>query len=83
MNNRNQPSNHTGAHAAAPSNYLNVFTVEEYESNGKKAKRWTKIGAAFPHKEGTGFSIEMRALPIDGRLVVLPPDTDDSTRNNT
>jgi hypothetical protein len=61
---------------------LNVFTVEEYESNGKTAKKWTRIGAAFPHKEGLGFSIEPKAFPIDGRLVVLPPDTDDSTGRN-
>jgi hypothetical protein len=61
--------------------YLNVFTVEEYESNGKAGKRWTKIGAAFPHKEGPGFSIELKAFPVDGRTVVLPPDNDDN-RNN-
>jgi hypothetical protein len=60
-----------------PLTYLNVFTVEEYESNGKTGEKWTKIGAAFPHKEGLGFSIELKAFPIDGRLVVLPPDTDD------
>jgi hypothetical protein len=57
--------------------YLNVFTVEEFETNGKKANRWTKIGAAFPHKDGIGFSIELKAFPIDGRLVDLPPDSDD------
>ena len=61
---------------AAPT-YLNAFTVEEYESNGKTGKRWTKIGAAFPHKEGIGFSIELKAVPLDGRLVILPPDTTD------
>jgi len=61
---------------------LNVFTVEEYEINGKTAKKWTRIGAAFPHKEGTGFSIELKAFPIDGRLVVLPPDTDDGNSRN-
>ena len=48
----------------------NVFTVEEYERDGKTQKRWTKIGAAFPHKEGIGFSIELKAFPIDGRLLV-------------
>ena len=63
------------------STYLNVFTVEEYERDGKTQKRWTKIGAAFPHKEGIGFSIELKAFPIDGRLVVLPPDNDDSRSN--
>jgi hypothetical protein len=84
MNNRNQPQT---ARATAPAEstaptYLNVFTVEEYESNGKTGKRWTKIGAAFPHKEGVGFNIELKAFPVDGRLVVLPPDTDDSNGRN-
>jgi hypothetical protein len=64
------------AEATAPT-YLNVFTVEEYESNGKTQKRWTKIGAAFPHKDGVGFNIELKAFPVDGRLVALPPDPDD------
>jgi hypothetical protein len=61
---------------------LNVFTVEEYESNGKTQKKWTKIGAAFPHKEGSGFSIELRAFPIDGRLVGLSPDTDEGNNRS-
>ena len=61
---------------------INVFTVEEYESNGKTQKKWTKIGAAFPHKEGSGFSIELRAFPIDGRLVVLSPDTDEGNNRS-
>jgi hypothetical protein len=60
--------------------HLNVFTVEEYENNGKTQKRWTRIGAAFPHKEGLGFNIELKALPMDGRLVVLPPDPDDRSK---
>jgi hypothetical protein len=82
MNNRNQQTARGPAPAEAPAHtYLNVFTVEEYESNGKTGKKWTKIGAAFPHKE-IGFSIELRAFPIDGRLVVLPPDTDDGNSRN-
>ena len=77
MNNRNQTqTNRTSAPAATPATttYLNVFTVEEYERDGKTQKRWTKIGAAFPHKEGPGFSIELQAFPVNGRLVLLPPD---------
>jgi len=27
--------------------------------------------------DGIGFSIELQAFPLDGRLVALPPDTDD------
>jgi hypothetical protein len=86
MNNRNQNQAQTRIPVepgpAATPTYLNVFTVEEYENNGKTGKKWTKIGAAFPHKEGLGFSIELRAFPIDGRLVVLPPDTDDNNSRN-
>jgi hypothetical protein len=79
----NQQTARVPAPAEAPAlTYLNVFTVEEHESNGKTAKKWTKIGAAFPHKEGIGFSIELKAFPIDGRLVVLPPDTDDGNSRN-
>jgi len=85
MNNRNQQqANRTPAPAQqslpAPATYLNVFTVEEYESNGKTQKKWTRIGAAFPHKEGIGFSIELKAFPVDGRLVVLPPDTEERSK---
>jgi hypothetical protein len=84
MNNRNQQTARTPAPAETPAlTYLNVFTVEEYESNGKTQKKWTRIGAAFPHKEGLGFSIELKAFPIDGRLVVLPPDTDEGNGRNS
>lgn len=83
MNNRNQQTARVPAPTETPTlTYLNVFTVEEFESSGKTQKKWTRIGAAFPHKEGLGFSIELKAFPIDGRLVVLPPDTDDNNGRN-
>lgn len=53
--------------------YLNVFTVEEYEKDGEAARNWTKVGVAFPHKDGSGFNIQLRALPTDGKLVLFPP----------
>jgi hypothetical protein len=65
-----------------PANHLFAYAVEEYEtSNGKKAKTWTRIGAAFPHRDGTGLSVQLRAMPLDGRIVLLPPDGDDTNRN--
>jgi hypothetical protein len=86
MNNRNPAQRSMVPSAPAPTpaqtpTYLNVFTVEEYERDGKPQKRWTKIGAAFPHKEGIGFSIELKAVPLDGRLVILPPDNSDDRSN--
>jgi hypothetical protein len=58
-----------------PANHLVAYAVEEYDvGNGRKAKTWTRIGAAFPHRDGTGFNIQLRAFPLDGRIVLLPPD---------
>jgi hypothetical protein len=66
-------TNHT-----APAHHLFAYTVEEYDAaNGRKAKTWTRIGIAFPHQNGPGLTVQLRALPLDGRLVLLPPDSDD------
>lgn len=54
-------------------NHLNVFVVEEFEGKNGKARSWIKVGAAFPTRDGTGFTLELRAIPLDGRLVILPP----------
>lgn len=68
--------------------YLNAFTVEEFEANAggkgaKPARRWTKIGVAFPHKDGAGYNIELKALPLDGRVILLPPDQDEASEKTT
>ena len=61
-------------------NHLFAYTVEEYDAgNGKKAKTWTRIGVAFPHQNGPGFSVQLRALPLDGRIVLLPPDGEEKS----
>ena len=36
--------------AAPNTTHMNVFTVEEYESNGKSGKHWTKIGAVLTRR---------------------------------
>ncbi len=62
----------------SPGAYLNVFSVREFEGGtGQKGKSWTKVGAAFPHKDAAGFNIELNLLPLDGRLVALPPLEED------
>jgi hypothetical protein len=64
----------------APSpTYLNVFTVDEYTRGEETARSWTKIGVAFPHHEGSGFNVELKAFPRDGKLVILPPDSKEET----
>ncbi|WP_346658407.1 hypothetical protein [Bradyrhizobium sp. 134] len=34
---------------------------------------WTKIGAAWEHKDGKGFNILLTAMPLNGRLVIRQP----------
>ncbi len=49
---------------------FDVFTVQE---RGKgKDDWWTKIGGAWNNKDGGGISIDLQALPLTGRLVLLP-----------
>ena len=54
---------------------LIAYSVRERE--GLKAI-WTKIGAAWPHGTGAGFTIQLDALPLDGRVVLTEPKADDA-----
>ena len=43
-----------------------------YSVTGKEPQAyWTNIGSAWSHKNGEGFSIELTALPLNGRIVLL------------
>jgi hypothetical protein len=58
--------------------YLNVLIVDQFETaSGRTVRNWTKVGVAFPHAEGGGFNIELKAFPRDGKLVVLPPQAEE------
>lgn len=54
---------------------LYAFAVKN-RGRGRSAI-WTRIGAAWPHSEGEGLSIELEAFPVDGRLVLIPPKNDE------
>ncbi len=45
---------------------------------------FTRIGAAWKHKDGVGLNIECAAWPIDGKMVLFPPkaDTEESEQTN-
>jgi hypothetical protein len=57
--------------------HLEAFAFRE----DKRRTYWTRIGAAFPNKNGEGFSILLDAMPAsrDGRytIVVRPPKAKD------
>jgi hypothetical protein len=54
------------------------FVVEEREE-GRKAY-WTRIGSAWPHKDGKGFNVQLSALPASGGRIVLREFMESETR---
>lgn len=59
---------------------LEVFVVTERpdanSSTGQKSF-WTRVGVAWPMKNGTGYTVNLDALPANGKLVMMPPKDDD------
>ena len=41
--------------------------------NSKKRGVWTRVGAAWAHKDGKGFNIMLDVMPLDGRLSLREP----------
>lgn len=40
---------------------------------GHDESYWTRIGAAWAHADGKGFSIQIETLPLDGRIALRLP----------
>jgi hypothetical protein len=36
--------------------------------DGKDKGFWTRIGAAWQHKDGKGFNVQLDVVPLDGRI---------------
>ncbi len=36
---------------------------------------WTRIGAAWATKDGKGFTIQLNAIPLDGKIVLRVPES--------
>ena len=46
-----------------------------YQVRGRKDQSgfFDRIGAAWPNKNGTGFNIQLDAVPLSGRITLLVP----------
>lgn len=56
---------------AAPQPAFKVWQIEE--GTGHRKPFWREVGAAFPAKNGKGYDLKLRAIPISGRLYLGPP----------
>ena len=57
------------------SNVFDVVGLTEYEDrkSGEKKTRYTRLGVAFPLKDGSpGMTVRLDALPVSGNLIIKP-----------
>jgi len=52
-----------------------VYTVRD--GGEKQNDYWTKIGVAFAHNDGKGFSVILDAVPLDGKLTIRHAESKD------
>jgi hypothetical protein len=43
-----------------------VYHVRENDDKGY----WTRIGAAWAHKDGKGFNVQIETVPLSGRITL-------------
>lgn len=58
-----------------------AFVVEERGEGNDADAFWTRVGSAWPHKDGKGLNIVLSALPVNGRIVLREYDDDDATED--
>jgi hypothetical protein len=49
---------------------------------GKKDSFWTKIGAAWAHNDGNGFSIQLDSVPTDGKITLRKKSDKKASQGN-
>lgn len=42
--------------------------VAYHVRDGKNGSFWTRIGTAWQHADGKGFSVQLEVAPLDGRI---------------
>lgn len=65
----------TPAPAAAPEPKAPDFIASHVSNRGDKAF-WTKVGAAWFHRDRKGLSLQLEVVPINGRIVLRTPIDD-------
>lgn len=59
-----------------------AITEKTNERTGEKKTHFTRIGAAFPTKDGSGWMVYLDALPTSGKLMLKPPREDNGRRGD-
>ena len=59
----------TNQSVPATSNAPSHVAYQVRDRKGAKSI-FTRIGAAWPHKDGNGFNIQLDAVPLDGKVTL-------------
>ena len=46
------------------------FTAYQVKTDRDEKSHFTKVGAAFAHKDGKGHTVTLDAMPVDGKIVL-------------
>ena len=51
-------------------------------TNRSEKSYWNKVGAAWAHKDGKGYTLQLETCPINGRIVLRLPLEDAPQADN-
>jgi hypothetical protein len=63
----------TPTETAPPAKKKPSHVAYQVRDTGQGKGYWTRIGAAWTNRDGS-FSVQLEALPLDGRLVLRVPE---------
>ena len=69
--------NHTPNQATNAPDYLAWHVTQRGEKS-----YWNKVGAAWVHKDGKGYTLQLDTCPINGRIVLRLPLEDAPQADN-
>lgn len=49
------------------------FIAYHVRDKGEDDSFWSRIGAAWPHADGKGFTVQIDTIPLDGRITLRIP----------
>lgn len=53
-----------------------AYIAHSVRDAGDGKSYWNRVGVAWANKNGKGFVLQLEAVPLDGRVVLVPPSND-------
>ncbi|MEM0929596.1 MAG: hypothetical protein AAGI89_09925 [Pseudomonadota bacterium] len=77
--NEERPREVAGAPKVRPSHI--AYQVDQ---GSDEKSYFSRVGAAFAHRDGQGFNVKLKSFPVDGQIVLrAPKDRLEATRSDS